>query len=108
MLKITRDEAMRGLIDFGRIEEMLARTGGRLRLRRLDRVTPLAAPLLLEVGKVPISGLGRDRLAAAEAQRLMAAAGLEGEASDSTADAAADKAADKTVDRAANKAANKA
>jgi ATP-dependent Lhr-like helicase len=103
LLKITRDEAMRGLIDFGRIEEMLARTGGRLRLRRLDRVTPLAAPLLLEVGKVPISGLGRDRLAAAEAQRLMAAAG-----SDSTADAAADKAADKTVDRAANKAANKA
>ncbi len=77
LLKITRDEAMRGLIDFGRIEEMLARTGGRLRLRRLDRVTPLAAPLLLEVGKVPVGGLGRERLAVAEAQRLMAAAGLD-------------------------------
>ena len=68
---------MRGLIDFSRIEEMLARTGGRLHLRRLDRITPLAAPLLLEVGKVPIAGQGRERLAAAEAAALMAAAGLE-------------------------------
>ncbi|MGA0540892.1 ligase-associated DNA damage response DEXH box helicase [Neotabrizicola sp. VNH66] len=77
LLRITRDEAMRGLIDFSRIEEMLARTGGRLHLRRLDRITPLAAPLLLEVGKVPIAGQGRERLAEAEAAALMAAAGLE-------------------------------
>ena len=39
LLRITRDEAMRGLVDFGRIEEMLARTRGRVTLRRLARVS---------------------------------------------------------------------
>jgi ATP-dependent Lhr-like helicase len=40
-------------------------------------VTPLAASLLLEAGKVPISGLGAERLVEAEAARMMAEAGLE-------------------------------
>ncbi len=76
MLRITREEAMRGLVDFGRIEEMLARIGGRIDTRRLDRVPPLAAPLFLEIGRVPVQGAARERLLAEEADRLMAAAGL--------------------------------
>jgi ATP-dependent Lhr-like helicase len=76
MLRITRDEAMRGLVDFGRIEEMLVRTGGRIDHVRLDRVTPLAAPLLLEVGKVPVQGAAIERLIDEEAAELMAEAGL--------------------------------
>jgi len=76
LMQITREEAMRGLVDFGRIEEMLARTGGRIDSLRLARVTPLAAPLLLEAGRIPVEGLGRERLAAQEAAALMAAAGL--------------------------------
>ena len=76
LLRITREEAMRGLVDFGRIEAMLARTAGRIDAVRLDRVTPLAAPLLLEAGRIPVEGQGRERLAAAEAARLMAEAGL--------------------------------
>jgi ATP-dependent Lhr-like helicase len=76
LLQITRDEAMRGLIDFSRIETMLARTRGRIDLLRLPRVTPLAAPLFLEHGKVPIHGAGRERLAESAAQALMEAAGL--------------------------------
>jgi hypothetical protein len=47
---------MRGLVDFGRIEEMLARIGGRIDHVRLTRVTPLAAPLFLEPGRMPIAG----------------------------------------------------
>lgn len=78
MLRITRDEAMRGLVDFSRIEDMLARTEGRIDTLRLDRLPPLAAPLLLEVGKVPVEGAGRARLMAAEAERLLAEAGLSG------------------------------
>ena len=70
---------MRGLVDFGRIEEMLDRTKGRIDHVVLDRVTPLAAPLFLEHGKVPIHGEGRERMLAAEAESLMKAAGLEGE-----------------------------
>jgi len=76
LLQITRDEAMRGLIDFARIEALLDRIHGRIDLRRLTRVTPLAAPLFLEHGKVPIYGHGRERLAESAALALMQAAGL--------------------------------
>ncbi|MDF1872247.1 ligase-associated DNA damage response DEXH box helicase [Vannielia sp.] len=76
LMQITREEAMKGLVDFGRVEEMLARVAGRVDHLTLDRVTPMAAPLLLEVGKVPVAGAGRERLAAEEAAALMAKAGL--------------------------------
>ncbi|SNX68814.1 ATP-dependent Lhr-like helicase [Cereibacter ovatus] len=76
LLAITREEAERGLVDFGRIEEMLARIGGRIDCVRLPRVTPLAAPLMLEMGRVPIEGAGRQRLMEDQAAALMAAAGL--------------------------------
>ncbi|MCE8540182.1 ligase-associated DNA damage response DEXH box helicase [Ruegeria pomeroyi] len=76
MMQITRAEAMRGLVDFGRIEEMIARVGDRIDLVRLDRVTPLAAPLFLEVGKVPVQGAAEERLLAEESARLLADAGL--------------------------------
>ncbi|WP_299554307.1 ligase-associated DNA damage response DEXH box helicase [uncultured Tateyamaria sp.] len=76
MLQITREEAMRGLVDFGRIEEMCARIGDRIDLTEYDRITPLAAPLMLEVGRVPIKGLAEEKLLAEEAERLMTTAGL--------------------------------
>ena len=77
MLEITRAEAMRGLVDFGRIEEMLARVGDRIDHMRLTRVTPLAAPLFLEPGRIPIAGLADQRLMEEEAARLLQTAGLE-------------------------------
>ncbi|MDG4648235.1 ligase-associated DNA damage response DEXH box helicase [Roseibacterium sp. SDUM158017] len=77
MLEITRAEAMRGLVDFGRIEEMLSRIGDRIDHVRLARVTPLAAPLFLEPGRVPVEGLASQRLMEEEAARLMQTAGLE-------------------------------
>ncbi|MEO0380357.1 MAG: helicase-related protein, partial [Pseudomonadota bacterium] len=76
MLDITQQEAMRGLVDFGRIEEMADRIGNRIDLIEHDRVTPLAAPLFLEVGRVPIKGLAEEKLLAEEAERLMNTAGL--------------------------------
>lgn len=76
MLRITRQEAMRGLVDFGRIEDMITRVGNRIDHLRLERITPLAAPLLLEVGKVPIKGSAEDRLLAEETEKLMQDSGL--------------------------------
>lgn len=76
MLTITREEALRGLVDFGRIEEMMARVGDRIDHMRLKRVTPLAAPLFLEMGRVPVKGDAEERLLAEEAARLMEASGL--------------------------------
>ncbi|MBY8976139.1 ligase-associated DNA damage response DEXH box helicase [Rhodobacteraceae bacterium NNCM2] len=55
MLDITRIEAQRGLVDFGRIEEMLTRAQ-RIVHVNAPHVTPFAAPLLLEAGKIPILG----------------------------------------------------
>ncbi len=77
LMQITREEAMRGLVDFGRIEAMVERIGDRIDLVRLDRVSPLAAPLFLEVGKVPVKGAGEERLLAEESARMLQAAGLD-------------------------------
>jgi ATP-dependent Lhr-like helicase len=76
MMQITREEAMRGLVDFGRIEQMLSRVEDRIDLITLDRISPLSAPLFLEAGRVPVRGLAEERLMADEAERLMSAAGV--------------------------------
>ena len=78
LMQITRIEAERGLVDFGRIEELLERIAGRIKLVHAPHVTPMAAPLLLEVGKVSIIGAGRDRLAEEDAADLMTEAGIGG------------------------------
>ena len=76
MMRITAEEATRGLVDFGRIEEMAMRVQGRIDHRILTRVTPLAAPLMLEPGRVPIAGKGTERLLEDAAAELMETAGL--------------------------------
>ncbi|WP_338548891.1 ligase-associated DNA damage response DEXH box helicase [Roseovarius phycicola] len=76
LLDITRQEAMRGLIDFGRIDDMLDRIDDRIDLLRLSRVTPFAAPLFLEAGRTPVEGVAQERLLEEETERLMQAAGL--------------------------------
>ncbi|MDX8351492.1 ligase-associated DNA damage response DEXH box helicase [Cognatiyoonia sp. IB215182] len=77
MLQITREEAMRGLVDFGRIEEMLARTAGRIDHVQLDRVTPLSLPMFLEQGRIALAGAAQDRMLEEEAERLLAEIGVE-------------------------------
>jgi ATP-dependent Lhr-like helicase len=72
MMEITRREAERGLVDFERIEAMLARIGGRIRHVRARRMTPLAAPLLMEMGREQVPGSADDRLLEEEAEALMA------------------------------------
>ncbi len=76
LLEVTREEALRGLVDFGRVEEMLARTAGRVDHLTLSRVSPLAAPMFLEQGRVPVAGRAAERLLEEEARRLIAEAGL--------------------------------
>jgi ATP-dependent Lhr-like helicase len=76
ILQITREEAMRGLVDFGRVEDLLQRTKGRVDHVALTRVTPLAAPLFLEPGRIPVFGEGRERLLQDRAAELMTEAGL--------------------------------
>ena len=75
-MRATRGEARRGLIDFDRIADMLARNA-HIDMKVLPRVSPLAAPLLLELGRVRLAGEGQLRLAEKMAQDLMTEAGLD-------------------------------
>ncbi len=77
MMRITRDEAMSGLVDFSRIRQMLLQIGDRIEHRRLGRLSPLSAPLFLEAGRVPVEGQALERMVAEEAALLMREAGLE-------------------------------
>jgi ATP-dependent Lhr-like helicase len=60
------------LVDFGRIEEMLARSDGRIDHTKATRVTPLAAPLFLEHGRISVRGGLAEDLILADESELMA------------------------------------
>ncbi len=51
LLKATWADASAGLLDIGRLGTMLSRVKGRIVHRALDRISPLAVPILLDIGK---------------------------------------------------------
>ncbi len=51
LLRATWADARGGLTDLGRLALMLERAGRELRVRRLDKVSPLAVPVLLDIGR---------------------------------------------------------
>ncbi len=51
LLRATRQDAAGGLTDVARIGDMLSRVAGKIRVKRLRRVSPLAVPVLLEIGR---------------------------------------------------------
>jgi ATP-dependent Lhr-like helicase len=56
LLRATYEDAATGLLDIGRLSEMLMRVRGRIVLKQLDRVSPLAVPALLEISKEMVAG----------------------------------------------------
>lgn len=74
LLRATWADAASGLIDLQRLADMLARVKGRIRHQRLDRISPLAVPVLLEIGRESVSGDAVDMLIAEEAEALIAEA----------------------------------
>ena len=60
LLKATRHDAGRGVTDVDRLGDFLLRVQGKITCRRLDRVSPLAVPILLEVGKERVEGGATD------------------------------------------------
>ena len=66
LLRATRDDAAGGLTDVRRLGEMLGRVRGHITHRRLDRISPLAVPVLLEIGKEQVYGNEDDLLEDAE------------------------------------------
>jgi ATP-dependent Lhr-like helicase len=74
LLRATRADAASGLTDIRRLADMLKRVKGKIRHRRLDRVSPLAVPVLLEIGKEAVYGSALDDLVDETAGDLIAEA----------------------------------
>jgi ATP-dependent Lhr-like helicase len=71
LLRATRADAAGGLTDIGRLAGMLARVQGRITHRALPRVSPLAVPVLLEIGKEQVAGAALDDLLDERARALI-------------------------------------
>ena len=56
LLRATYEDAGTGLLDIARLADMLRRIRNRIVTRRLERVSPLAVPALLEISKEMVAG----------------------------------------------------
>lgn len=74
LLRAARADAATGLLDVKRLAEMLARIKGRIVHQPLDHVSPLAVPVLLEIGQESVGGEANDALLAEAEEDLVRAA----------------------------------
>jgi ATP-dependent Lhr-like helicase len=72
LLRATRADAGEGLTDVSRLAELLARVQGRIRHRRLEKVSPLAVPVLVHIGKEAVGGAAYEALLDEAAEELAA------------------------------------
>ena len=69
LLRAARADAATGLLDIRRLGEMLSRIRGRIVHKALDHVSPLAVPVMLEIGREMVYGeASEDVLKEAEAE----------------------------------------
>lgn len=62
LLHATRQDAARGLTDIARLSGLLERAAHGLAVQRLDRVSPLAVPILIDYGRESVPGGASDAL----------------------------------------------
>jgi ATP-dependent Lhr-like helicase len=70
LLRAARADAATGLLDIRRLSDMLIRIKGRIMHKELDRVSPLAVPVMLEIGREAVYGEASDELLAEAAEEL--------------------------------------
>lgn len=71
LLRAARADAATGLLDIRRLSDMLMRIQGRIVHKELDRVSPLAVPVMLEIGREQVYGEASDELLAEAADELI-------------------------------------
>ena len=71
LLMATRNDAAYGLLDVRRLGEMLSRIRERIVHKDLDQISPLAVPVMLEIGREPVYGDAPDALLAEAADELL-------------------------------------
>ncbi|MDB5403421.1 MAG: ATP-dependent helicase, partial [Rhodopila sp.] len=74
LLRAARNDAASGLIDVGRIAGMLSRVKGHIVHMVLSRVSPLAVPVLLEIGRESVRTDSDEEALLAEAEAIIAEA----------------------------------
>jgi ATP-dependent helicase Lhr and Lhr-like helicase len=67
-------DAATGLIDVGRLNQFLERISGRIRHIALSRVSPLAVPVMLEIGRESVAGEASETLLRETVEELIAEA----------------------------------
>ncbi|MEM6886407.1 MAG: DNA ligase-associated DEXH box helicase, partial [Verrucomicrobiota bacterium] len=77
LLEATRAEAARGMVNSDRLQEVLCEAQGNHQFVRLERISPFAIPVILEVGKESIDGGGVAALLELESSQLVKEAGME-------------------------------
>ncbi|MFL5070085.1 MAG: ligase-associated DNA damage response DEXH box helicase, partial [Xanthobacteraceae bacterium] len=74
LLRAARADAATGLLDIRRLGEALSRIKGRIIHKDLDRVSPLAIPVMLEIGREAVYGEAADELLREAAEELVSEA----------------------------------
>jgi ATP-dependent Lhr-like helicase len=74
LLQATRQDASTGLLDISRLGDMLRRIKDHITHRALDHISPLAVPVMLEIGRESVPGQAHDALLAEAADDLIAEA----------------------------------
>jgi len=74
LLRATKADAAGGLTDVRRLSDFLDRIRGRIAHKDLDRISPLAVPVILEIGRESVSGSATDELLEQAAAELVAEA----------------------------------
>jgi ATP-dependent helicase Lhr and Lhr-like helicase len=74
LLRAARADAATGLLDVRRLGEALSRIKGRIVHKHLDRVSPLAIPVMLEIGRETVYGEAADELLREAAEDLVSEA----------------------------------
>jgi ATP-dependent Lhr-like helicase len=71
LLRASHADAATGLLDIRRLSDMLLRIKGRITHKELDKVSPLAVPVMLEIGRERVYGEASDELLAEAADELI-------------------------------------
>src|SRR5262245_61871279 len=71
LLRAARADAATGLLDVRRLGDALSRIKGRIIHKDLDRVSPLAVPVMLEIGRETVYGEASDELLREAAEDLV-------------------------------------
>jgi len=74
LLQAAYEDAGSGYLDIRRLSDLLARIQGRIVRQALSRVSPLAVPVLMEIGREPIHGEASEALLEEVSEALIAEA----------------------------------